>query len=133
MPSINPNDVNKLIGTIKEPLQPLGPNNTLSVCMIVKNEEANIEAAIQSFLPFADEIVVNDTGSNDRTLEILKTLPVKIIQSEWIGDFSYSRNLSIDAATMSWVLWMDADDRVPADHIENCKKPQGRQNYLLLY
>ncbi|MGL1933950.1 MAG: glycosyltransferase [Fibrobacterales bacterium] len=122
MPSINPNDVNALIGTIQQPLNPLGPPNTLSVCMIVKDEEENIEAAIRSFIPFADEIIVNDTGSTDRTLEIIKQLPVTVIQSEWIGDFSYSRNLSIDAATKSWILWMDADDRVPADQIINFNK-----------
>ncbi len=122
MPSVNPNDVNKLIGTITEPLQPMGPKDTLSICMIVKNEEKNIRAAIESFLPFADEIIVNDTGSTDQTMAILKTLPVKIIESEWIGDFSYSRNLSIEEATKSWILWMDADDRVPADQVENFNK-----------
>ncbi|MGL1901411.1 MAG: glycosyltransferase [Fibrobacterales bacterium] len=122
MPSVNPNDVNALIGTIQQPLTPLGPPNTLSICMIVKNEEKNIEAAVRSFIPFADEIIVNDTGSTDKTLDILKQLPVTIIQSEWIGDFSYSRNLSIEAATQSWILWMDADDRVPAGQIENFNK-----------
>lgn len=102
---------------------------TLSVCMIVKNEEEKIARAIESFLPFADEIIVNDTGSTDKTIEILKKLQVdcqnqkrpnanggeviKIIQSEWIGDFSYSRNLSVEKATCSWILWMDADDVVP--------------------
>jgi len=110
-------------GTIKEPLPYIGKRNTLSICMIVKNEEANIGRAIESFLPFADEIVVNDTGSTDKTIEIVKSFPKTVLmQSEWIGDFSYSRNLSLEKATCSWVLWMDADDYVPPDQVEAFKK-----------
>jgi len=110
-------------GTIKKPLQPRGKLNTLSVCMIVKNEEENIARAIKSFLPFADEIIVNDTGSTDRTLEIVRSLPkTKVIQSEWKADFSYARNLSLDAATCAWCLWMDADDYVPPDQVESFLK-----------
>jgi len=91
--------------------------------MIVKNEEANIGRAIQSFLPFADEIIVNDTGSTDKTIEIVQSFPKTILmQSEWIGDFAYSRNLSFEKATCSWILWMDADDYVPPDQVDAFKK-----------
>ncbi len=111
------------LGTIKEPLPCVGKRNTLSVCMIVKNEEANIERAIKSFLPFADEIVVNDTGSTDKTIEIVQSFPKTVlIQSEWIGDFAYSRNLSLEKASCSWIIWMDADDYVPPDQVEAFKK-----------
>jgi len=107
-------------GTIKQPLPCVGKRNTLSICMIVKNEEANIGRAIESFLPFADEIIVNDTGSTDRTIEIVKSFPKTVLmQSEWIGDFSYSRNLSFDKATCPWILWMDADDYVPPDQVKS--------------
>jgi len=110
-------------GTIKEALPCIGKRNTLSICMIVKNEEANIGRAIESFLPFADEIVVNDTGSTDKTIEIIRSFPKTVlIQSEWIGDFAYSRNLSIDKATCPWIMWMDADDYVPPDQVESIKK-----------
>lgn len=101
----------------------IGKRNTLSVCMIVKNEEANIARAIQSFLPFADEIVVNDTGSTDKTIEIVESFPKTVLMtSEWVGDFSYSRNLSLKKATCSWVVWMDADDYVPPDQAEAFNK-----------
>ncbi|MDR2593661.1 MAG: glycosyltransferase [Fibromonadaceae bacterium] len=107
-------------GTIKQPLPCVGKRNTLSICMIVKNEEANIARAIQSFLPFADEIVVNDTGSSDRTIEIVNSFPKTVLmQSEWIGDFSHSRNLSFEKATCPWILWMDADDYVPPDQVKS--------------
>ncbi len=120
MPSISPAEVQSRIGTIQGFLPRVGVPNTLSVCMIVKNEEANIERAITSFLPFADEIIVNDTGSTDRTLEILARLPkVKVIHSEWKRDFSYSRNISLAAATCSWCLWMDADDVVPPEQVKD--------------
>ncbi|MDR0518048.1 MAG: glycosyltransferase [Fibromonadaceae bacterium] len=110
-------------GTLKKALPCVGKKNALSICMIVKNEEANIGRAIESFLPFADEIVVNDTGSTDRTIEIIKSFPKTVlIESEWINDFAYSRNLSVDKATCSWILWMDADDYVPPDQVESFKK-----------
>jgi glycosyltransferase involved in cell wall biosynthesis len=91
--------------------------------MIVKDEEANIARAIQSFLPFADEIVVNDTGSKDRTIEIVRSFPKTVLmQSEWIGDFAYSRNLGLEKASCSWILWMDADDYVPPDQVASFNK-----------
>jgi glycosyltransferase involved in cell wall biosynthesis len=111
------------LGTIREPLPCVGKRNTLSVCMIVKNEEANIGRAIESFLPFADEIVVNDTGSTDKTIEIVQSFPKTVlIQSEWIGDFAYSRNLSLEKASCPWIIWMDADDYVPPDQVEAFNK-----------
>jgi len=110
-------------GTIKQPLPCIGKRNSLSICMIVKNEEANIGRAIQSFLPFADEIIVNDTGSTDKTIEIVQSFPKTVLMnSEWIGDFAYSRNLSFEKATCSWILWMDADDYVPPDQVDSFKK-----------
>ena len=123
MASVLPGEIQDRLGTIEGEVKSKGPRNTLSVCMIVKNEEANIERAIRSFLPFADEIIVNDTGSTDRTLELLAKLPkVKVIHSEWKRDFSYSRNLSLEQATCGWILWMDADDVVPAEQAVNFSK-----------
>lgn len=87
--------------------------STLSVCIIAKNEELCIEQCIESIKPVADEIIVNDTGSIDNTLEIVKSCGADIIQSEWKNDFSYSRNISIKNAKNPWILWLDADDIVP--------------------
>lgn len=122
MPSIPPAELEKRLGTIQGSLPQRGRANSLSVAMIVKNEEQNIEAAIRSFMPFADEIVVNDTGSTDRTLEILSRLPVKVIQNPWEGDFSKARNQSLAACSCAWILWMDADDRVPESSVEDLKR-----------
>lgn len=91
----------------------------LSVVMIVRNEVANIEDALRSFIPFADEIIVNDTGSTDGTQNIVKSIHenVKLIESKWEDDFSAARNMACDYASNGWLLWLDADDRVPLDMV----------------
>ncbi|MBW1731457.1 MAG: glycosyltransferase [Deltaproteobacteria bacterium] len=88
--------------------------HTLSVCLITKNEAEKIETAIRSVLPFADEVVVVDTGSTDDTVEIAKRLGAKIGYFEWCDDFSAARNASLDMATGDWIMWLDADDIIPA-------------------
>ncbi len=88
------------------------PPKTLSVCMIVKNEEQSLAKCLKSVVSFADEIVVVDTGSTDRTIQIARGNGAKVITADWRNDFSYSRNISISNASSSWVLWLDADDIV---------------------
>lgn len=85
---------------------------SLSVCMIVKNEEANISDALEGLKSFADEIVVVDTGSTDRTREIAARYTHNIYDFEWIDDFSAARNFAISKATGDYHLWLDADDRI---------------------
>lgn len=115
-----PLNLNDALGTIKEPLVTDCPPG-LSVAMIVKNEELNIRAAVESFLPFADEIVINDTGSTDGTVGILEDLfregKANYLVSEWKEDFALARNQAIEQCTKRWVIWMDADDRVDPSQI----------------
>ncbi len=110
------------------------PPNTLSVCMIVKNEERNVGDCLETVKDFADEVVVVDTGSTDRTPEIAEKYGAVVIRSDWRDDFSYSRNISLDHATSRWVLWLDADDRVPLSEAEKFRKlktaPPDRAFYL---
>jgi glycosyltransferase involved in cell wall biosynthesis len=115
-------DLQKSLGRIRGTLTLPYPPGTLTIAMIVKNEAKNIREAIESFRPIADEIVVNDTGSTDGTQTILEELGVQWFQGDWRGDFSYARNLAIDQATSSWILWMDADDRIPQDQVELFRK-----------
>ncbi|NOZ55213.1 MAG: glycosyltransferase [Calditrichaeota bacterium] len=86
----------------------------LSVCMIVKDAEQTLERAIRSVLPFADEVVVVDTGSSDRSVEIATRLGAKVGHFAWRDDFAAARNASLEMATGKWILWVDADDVVPA-------------------
>ncbi len=110
------------------------PPNTLSVCMIVKNEEKNVGECLETVKDFADQVVVVDTGSTDQTVEIAQKYGIAVIRSDWRGDFSYSRNISLDHATSRWVLWLDADDRVPLSETEKFKRlktaPPDRAFYL---
>jgi glycosyltransferase involved in cell wall biosynthesis len=97
-------------------------SSTVSLCMIVKNEEKNLKACLDGYRALADEIVIVDTGSTDRTVEIAKAAGAIVIESTWESDFSKARNISIDNATSDWILWTDADDRISADNCEKIKK-----------
>lgn len=86
-------------------------SNTLSVCLIVKNEESVIERCLNSLTSFADEICIYDTGSTDNTINICKLIEkVKIIEGEWRDDFAWARNQSFQMATSDYIMWIDADD-----------------------
>ncbi|GBU25872.1 glycosyl transferase [Fibrobacteria bacterium R8-3-H12] len=94
----------------------------LSLCMIVKNEEKNIGECLKSAKGLADEIIVTDTGSSDNTVEIAKSYGAKIEHFAWAKDFSAARNYSISKATGRWVIWLDADDRLPEKTVEELRK-----------
>uniref|UniRef100_A0A832A6C4 Glycosyltransferase n=1 Tax=Desulfacinum infernum TaxID=35837 RepID=A0A832A6C4_9BACT len=85
---------------------------SLSVCMIVKNEAANIGDVLESVRPFADEIVVVDTGSTDETVHLAKRYTPHVYTYPWHDDFAAARNFSLDKAHGAYCLWLDADDRV---------------------
>jgi glycosyltransferase involved in cell wall biosynthesis len=83
---------------------------TLSLSMIVKNEEALIERVLACAKPFCDELIVVDTGSTDRTVELAEKMGAKVFHFEWIEDFAAARNYSLAQCTGDWVIWLDADD-----------------------
>lgn len=83
---------------------------TISVCMIVKNEEDVLERALKSIKNIADEIIIVDTGSVDSTKTIAKQYTNKIYDFEWCDDFSKARNYSFAKATKDYCMWLDADD-----------------------
>ncbi len=85
---------------------------SLSVCMIVKDEEKNVSDCLESIKDVADEIIVVDTGSIDNTKEIVSKYTTKIYDFKWIDDFSAARNHSLSKATGDFILWLDADDIV---------------------
>lgn len=83
---------------------------SLSVCMIVKNEEAVIARCLECLKDIADEIIIVDTGSTDSTEDIAKTFTDKLYHFTWIDDFAAARNFSFSKATKDYVMWLDADD-----------------------
>ncbi len=78
--------------------------------MIVKDEEENIERCLRS-VSWADEVVVVDSGSVDRTLEICERFDCRIVKTEWLG-FGRTQKLSVDSASNDWVLSLGADEEV---------------------
>lgn len=78
--------------------------------MIVKNEERHIARCLDSVAGLVDEIIIVDTGSTDRTVEIASNYTSKIFSYQWKDDFSDARNYSFSKASMDYCMWMDADD-----------------------
>lgn len=89
---------------------------TISLCMIVKNEEQVLERCLASAAPLVDEIIIVDTGSTDRTREIALRFTDRLLHFAWIDNFSAARNYSFDAATQDYILWLDADDVIAPDN-----------------
>lgn len=83
---------------------------SISLCMIAKNEEHCIANAINSVKDLVDEIIVVDTGSTDKTIEIAESLNAKVFNYTWKDDFSEPRNLSISKTTSEWILVLDCDE-----------------------
>lgn len=98
-------------------LSPL-PINTCSLNMIVRNEEKAICKSLEPVDTLFDEIVICDTGSTDKTIELAQEYGVTIIREQWQNDFSSARNRAIDASSCDWILWMDADDSLDPSCIE---------------
>lgn len=88
----------------------------LSVAMIVRNEERFLEDCLKSLIGVADEIVVVDTGSTDRTKEIAERYGARVFDFPWRDDFSAARNESVERCHGEWILYIDADERLgPVD------------------
>lgn len=87
-----------------------GKQQSVSVCMIVKNAQATLYRCLDSVKEIADEIIVCDTGSSDRTMKIAREYTDQVISLPWEDDFAAARNRSIAEASGDWVLWIDADE-----------------------
>ncbi len=106
---------------------------TLSACMIVKDEAGIIEDCLFSLISVADEVIVNDTGSQDDTLKIARAFGAKCFQTQWENDFAKARNASIERARCKYILTVDADERVSEDSRSNVKLEllKGAEAYLV--
>ena len=86
----------------------------ITLCMIVKNEEQYIEMCLNEALKIVDEAIIVDTGSTDKTKELILQYgdKVKLLESPWKNDFAEARNKSIEQATGDWILVLDADEKI---------------------
>jgi hypothetical protein len=85
---------------------------SLSVCLLSRNEEQNIGRALRSVAGLADQVIVADTASRDRTTHIAADLGAQVLQFPWEDDFAAGRNFTIGQATGDWILWLNPDEEV---------------------
>ncbi|MFD0673327.1 glycosyltransferase [Cohnella sp. GCM10027633] len=86
----------------------------ISLCMIVKDEAANLARCLESVRGVADEIVVVDTGSTDATVEVAQGYGARIVREPWGGDFAAARNAGVRVARGEWILFLDGDEALDA-------------------
>lgn len=84
----------------------------LSACLIVRDEERRLAGCLESIAPLVDEIVVIDTGSRDRSMEIARGYKARVFELPWTGDFGAARNEALEHARGEWILQIDADEVV---------------------
>lgn len=93
------------------------PRPRISLCMIMRDEEEHLPRCLDSVQGVVDEIVIVDTGSVDRSVEIATAYGARILHEEWRNDFAAPRNTGIDAATGDWILVLDADEELMGGHV----------------
>ncbi len=84
---------------------------SLSLCMIIRDEEAMLPDFLRSVENLWDELIVVDTGSTDKSVALVEAAGARVIHFSWIDDFSAARNKSLEAATAPWIIFLDADER----------------------
>ena len=104
----------------------------LSLCMIVKNEEASLPKTLNSVKGIVDEMVVLDTGSTDRTVEIARKFGARVHLFEWCNDFSIARNEALKYVQGKWVLVLDADEVLTSEIVPEMKQAMKSDRHLVI-
>lgn len=105
----------------------------ISAILITLNEQENINQALESLKNLADEIIIVDSGSKDKTLEIAKKFDAKIYFRKF-DNFANQKNFALSKATNEWVLALDADEEIPlalAEEIKDAIKNEQIAGYLI--
>jgi len=109
-----------------------GKQQTVSACMIVRNAQGTLYRCLDSVKEIADEIIVCDTGSSDRTMKIAREYTDKLTSIPWNDDFAAARNRSIAEATGDWILWIDADEYLlGGEHLGKYLRDNMYQGYVI--
>jgi glycosyltransferase involved in cell wall biosynthesis len=97
----------------------------LSLCMIIRDEAARLAACLQAVKPLADEIVIVDTGSADRSMDIARAFGARVGTFTWSKDFSAARNIALQMAQGRWILVLDADEAIAAQDFQKLRRLMG--------
>lgn len=101
----------------------------ISVCIITRNEEKHIEECCKHLVPYGFEIVIADTGSTDRTVELAGKYTDRIYHFDWCDDFSAAKNFVMQKASHDWILSIDSDEYIEScdmDALQDCMKKYPR-------
>lgn len=98
--------------------------------MIVKNEEKFLRGCLDSVKDIAGQLVIVDTGSSDSTLQIAEEYSAEIHHFNWVNDFSAARNFALSKSTGEWILYLDADERLSPDSINEIKQITNRSDKI---
>lgn len=101
----------------------------LALTMIVKNEENCIKRCLDSVIDIVDEMVIVDTGSTDKTIDICRSYNAQVFNYSWNNNFAEARNFGLDKVTQDWVLWLDADEEVARENREQLSNQDLFDNY----
>ena len=104
----------------------------LSLCTIVKDEEASLSKCLESVKDVVDEIIILDTGSTDKTVEIAKGFGANIADFTWCDDFSAARNEALKYVQGEWVLVLDADEVLNAEILPHIQQLMADENHLVI-
>lgn len=105
---------------------------TLSLCIIVKNEETALPQCLNSVKDVVEEMVVLDTGSSDRTIEIARQFGAKVHYFTWCNDFSAARNEALKYVTGDWVLVLDADEILVPEIVPDLQQVTNGDRFLVV-
>ncbi|MBR4152864.1 MAG: glycosyltransferase [Selenomonadaceae bacterium] len=97
-------------------------SQTISACYIVKNGAKDLKNSLNSVAQYVDEIIVVDTGSTDNTIGVAKEFGAKIFHETWQNDFATPRNVALNAAKGSWILFLDADEYFVKGTAQNLRR-----------
>jgi glycosyltransferase involved in cell wall biosynthesis len=109
---------------------------TLSLCMITRNEECHLAKCLASVRKLVDEIIIVDTGSEDRTIDIAQAFGARVFEMQWKNDFAEARNYSLAQASGEWIMILDADEIIATQDTERLRsivedKSAGRVAYAI--
>ena len=103
---------------------------SLSLCMIVKNEEKVLPRILKPMKEIVDKILICDTGSTDRTKEIIREFTAEVYDFPWKNDFSAARNFISEKVSTDYWMWLDADDMITQENLFRLKRRANFSDFI---